>query len=56
MKRPACQCGKATYFIPSAGISLTSRLAVTRLGLGTVSRLRVLAQHRSGVRFRTHDA
>jgi hypothetical protein len=33
------------------GISLDSRLAVARLGLGTASRFRLLAQHRSGVRF-----
>jgi len=33
------------------GIGLDSRLAVARLGLATGSRLRLMAQHRSAVRF-----
>ena len=37
-------------------ISLASRRAATRLGLGTASRFRLLAKHRSGVRFSTRSA
>ncbi|OGN29129.1 MAG: hypothetical protein A3A33_02600 [Candidatus Yanofskybacteria bacterium RIFCSPLOWO2_01_FULL_49_25] len=35
------------------GIGFDSRLAVARLGLATASRFRILAEHRSGVRFPT---
>src|SRR3989344_6237577 len=37
--------------IPLAGISRDSKLADARFGLGTASLPRVLARHRSGVRF-----
>ncbi|MFH1162269.1 MAG: hypothetical protein V1696_03280 [Candidatus Jorgensenbacteria bacterium] len=41
---------------PQGEIALASRRAVALLGLGTASRCRVLAAHRSDVRFSTQSA